>query len=86
MTHALKTWPEYYKLIVSGEKPFELRKDDRPFVVGDTLILQEFNPEKNEYTGKESEFNIGYILRNAPNFGLKKGFCILGLTNKSRYA
>lgn len=77
MTHALKTWPIFYKAVVNGEKTFELRKDDRPFKSGDKLLLQEY--DKDTYTGEEAEFRINYILRDAEMFGLKPGYCILGL-------
>lgn len=79
MLHALKTWPEYYKAIESGNKTFELRKDDRPFNEGDKVVLQEFDPAEEKYTGKEREMIISYLLRDAYRFGLKKGFVILGL-------
>jgi len=82
MTHALKTWTEYYKEIENGDKTFELRKDDRPFAPLDTVIAQEYDYEKQKYTGKETAFTITYILRNAKQFGLKDGFCILGLQPK----
>lgn len=86
MTHALKTWPEFYESIESGEKNFELRKFDRPFTVGDTLILQEWDPGKAIYTGKERSVEIGYILSDVPpEFGLIKGFCILGFKEGNDY-
>ena len=40
MEHILKIWPEYFILIASGEKNFELRKNDRNYKAGDTLILK----------------------------------------------
>lgn len=80
MTHALKTWPEYYAPIEKGDKLFELRKDDRPYKNGDNVLLQEYDPKTETYTGKEMKFNICFILRDLPkSFGLKPGFCILGL-------
>lgn len=82
MTHALKTWLRYYKPLVDGEKTFELRKDDRPFTVGDTLLAQEYDELKNTYTGNESYFIITYILRDAEFFGVKNGYCILGIKPK----
>ncbi len=82
MTHALKTWIEFYKAVEDGSKTFELRKDDRPFNVGDTLLLQEYNSQHGLYTGKESAFVITYILKGASFFGLKEGFCILGMKEK----
>lgn len=41
--HYLKTWPEFYDAILKGEKPFEIRRNDRDFRVGDFLVLQEFD-------------------------------------------
>lgn len=82
MTHALKTWPDYYAAIVKGEKTFDLRKEDRPFKVGDTVLLQEFNHKEGSFTGAETSMKISYILKDVPKFGLKNGFCILGLQDE----
>jgi hypothetical protein len=30
-SHYLKTWPEFFKEIKLGSKPFEVRKNDRDF-------------------------------------------------------
>jgi len=78
MTHALKTWPAYYEEVVSGNKPFELRKDDREFKSGDVVILQEYDPLRKKYTGEEEKFKIGFIYRGT-EFGLKKGYCVFAL-------
>lgn len=78
MTHALKTWPEHYQGIASGKKKFEVRKNDRPFEVGDTLILQEYNPDTKRYTGQESTFQISYIL-HGPGMGIYKDHCVISL-------
>ena len=43
MIHDLKILPEYFVEVVRGNKTFEVRKDDRPFNVGDELILYEVN-------------------------------------------
>jgi len=79
MTHALKTWSIYYQSLVDGSKTFEIRKDDRPFNIGDTFLAQEYNFSTKEYTGSEEPFEITYILREAVGFGLIKGFVILGI-------
>jgi len=88
MTHALKTWPEYYKAVESGEKTFEIRKMDRSFKVGDIVILQEYELNggglsdddlKGQYTGKELKRRVTYILHGATSFGLVDDYCILGL-------
>lgn len=66
----------------TGDKKFELRKDDRPFSNGDMVLLQEYEPEEKTYTGAELPFIITFILRDENFFGLKSGFCILGLKSK----
>ena len=60
-THKLKTWPEYFPHIVSGAKTFEVRRNDRNYAIGDTLWLQEWNPETEEYTGRSCMVKVGYV-------------------------
>jgi hypothetical protein len=76
MTHALKTWPEYFQATERGDKKFEVRKADRPFSVGDKLVLQEYEPKTKEYTGKELEFSITCLV---DTFGVKKGYVVMGI-------
>jgi len=79
MIHKLKTRPEYFQAVKEGRKPFELRKADRPYSVGDTLLLQEYDPEKQEYTGDFLHAEVIYRLDDT-RFGLQEGYCILGLS------
>ena len=44
--HELKTWPGEFGSMRMGFKTFELRKDDRNFQVGDTILSREFQPCK----------------------------------------
>lgn len=74
MIHDLKILPEYFVEVVRGNKTFEVRKDDRPFNVGDKLILHEVNCGR--YTDRNIKVIITYILRN-PDY-CKEGYCILG--------
>jgi hypothetical protein len=76
MTHNLKTIPIYFDRVANFEKLFEVRKNDRDFQVGDTLILKEwFN---NQYTGKEISCKVTYVLYGFE--GLKKGYVGLGIS------
>ena len=76
MTHEVKILPEYFEAVRTGEKFFELRKDDRGYQVGDIIVLQEY--ADGAYTGAELCLRIRYILRNCPQYGLMEGYCILG--------
>ncbi len=42
--HTLKTWPEPWRAVREGRKTFEVRIDDRGYMVGDVLLLQLFDP------------------------------------------
>ena len=63
-------------MVKNRTKTFELRKDDSDYNVGDILILKEWD---KEYTGNEIVREITFILRDARQYGLCEGFCILGI-------
>jgi len=50
--HHLKSWPQYFRPITEGRRTHELRRNDRGFKVGDFIVLEEFDPLKQEYTGE----------------------------------
>lgn len=85
MIHELKISPEYFDAVAQDIKPFEVRKNDRDFKVGDILKLSEFIPcipgEWNalggSYTSRQTCKVITYIL-DAPDY-IKEGYVILGL-------
>lgn len=83
MTHDLKIMPKYFNDVWDGIKRFELRKDDRDYQIGDTLILREWDGEK--YTGSVSIKDVIYILRDAPEYGLKEGYCVIGLAEHIKH-
>ena len=52
---------------------FDLRLADFDIKEGDTLILEEWNPETKKYTGRKLEKKAGYILKfDLDKFGQKK--------------
>lgn len=58
-----KILSEYFEAILSGKKTWELRLGDMEVAEGDTLVLQEWNPETNEYTGREISKEVSYVHR-----------------------
>lgn len=58
-----KVWKEYFEKIISGKKKFELRLADFDVNEGDTLILEERDKDKQEYTGRKIETTTTYILK-----------------------
>lgn len=74
MTHKIKIWPHFFDLVKSGEKPFEVRKNDRDYQRGDIVILQEWNPVSGTYTGRELKRAIGYVFYPGVH-NLSLGYC-----------
>jgi ASC-1-like (ASCH) protein len=58
-----KVWKEYFEKIISGEKKLELRLADFEINKGDTLILEEWDKDKKEYTGRKIETIATYIIK-----------------------
>ena len=78
--HILKTWIGYWEDVVKGIKKFEIRKNDRGFKSNDVLVLQEWDNHTEEYTGRELEIMVDYILEGG-QFGLEKGYVCMSLSD-----
>src|SRR5687767_3318222 len=79
-THHLKTWSPYFEDIRDKKKFFEVRTDDgRDFQVGDTLVLEHYDPEWRELTGAKLSVMVTYILPGG-QFGIEKGFVVMGIS------
>lgn len=74
-THVLKTVQPYYDAVANGMKTFEVRTFDRPFEVGDPLLLREYTD--GEYTGQAVQRIITYVMAD-PEFVLP-GLVVLGI-------
>lgn len=79
MVHELKTVQPYFYEVYMGRKTFEVRKNDRGFKVGDSLVLKEF--KEGRFTGQEIYKRIIYMLEGeeAYKYGLADGYCVLGI-------
>jgi hypothetical protein len=76
--HRLKTHPREFMALAVGIKTFEFRKNDRNFQPGDVLLLQEYEPERETYTGRELTLLTPYVL-SGPDFGVPDGYCVLSV-------
>lgn len=77
--HDVKIWPDFYARAETGDKTFELRKNDRDYRVGDIVRLHEWKPEDQEYTGRVLVRRITYITHGG-RFGLQEGYVCFSLT------
>ncbi len=80
-THHLKTWPTPFQGLKRGEKTFEIRKNDRDFAVGDILVLEEYDPQSETYSGDSLVREVSYLLTATPDefFGVKAGYCVMAV-------
>jgi ASC-1-like (ASCH) protein len=86
MVHELKTDPKVFQAVYTGEKKFEIRKNDRGFKVGDELHLQETKHTgaemaegaELEFTGRCIPVNVTHIL-HGPIYGLIADWCIMSI-------
>ncbi|RSK37485.1 ASCH/PUA domain-containing protein [Hymenobacter metallilatus] len=78
-THELKVWPACFAAVENGTKPFDVRENDRYFQVGDMVLLREYEPESEQYSGRTTTRWISYVL-NGGCFGIAAGWCVLGFS------
>jgi len=75
--HRLKTWPPYFADSMFGNKSFELRINDRDYKVGDYIVLEEWDPKTEEYTGQSLMRHVTYILKES--FGLPENMVVMAV-------
>ncbi|MBE9470774.1 MAG: DUF3850 domain-containing protein [Chloroflexi bacterium] len=77
-THTLKTWPVVFDALLTRAKSFEVRRNDRGFAVGDYLVLQEWSPSHQHYTGRSVRCLVTYLLPGG-QFGIEEGFVCMSI-------
>jgi hypothetical protein len=91
-THDLKTLSLYYREVIAGRKPFEVRLNDREFHESDSLNLRETTPT-GTYTGWECLCEVTYILRgkrlnatqNTGVPGIEPGYVVMGIRHEHEW-
>lgn len=64
---------DYFRAVAQGRKPFEIRRNDRNYQEGDTVVLQEWTG--SQYTGFQIKKQVGYVT----DFEQKPGYVVFGL-------
>lgn len=77
MVHKLKIETQYFKQVISGEKTFEIRFNDRYYVVGDHLILCEYDSVTCRYSGS-SAFVLVTSICDDKRF-VKPGYVVMSI-------
>jgi hypothetical protein len=85
MLHEVKSWTKWFPAIIAGDRTADIRRDDRGYAIGDTLMLKEWCPIKRIYTGRFAMAGITHIIRNgftpcaeSPHC-LSDGFAVLSI-------
>lgn len=71
-----KIQPKYFIDILVYKKRFEIRKNDCDYQVGDFVKLLEYDATTKKYTGNYILVEITYVLKDIPEYGLNKDYCI----------
>jgi len=56
-----KILPEYFQFILEGKKTYDFRLGDCEYNPGDVLILKEWDPKTEQFTGRVLEKKITYV-------------------------
>lgn len=80
--HELKCRPEYFSRVMSGQKTFEVRKNDRNFQVGDFVTLKEYDPEKG-WPDHGSYNQVRKKIIYIETYAQQEGYVVLGLEDQN---
>lgn len=78
--HELKCWPESFELIRRDMKAAEVRCNDRNYRSGDVLVMCEWDPRLELYTGRQLTRRVMDVLAPGKFPGIEKGFVMLSLS------
>lgn len=93
--HYLKCHPRPFEALCVGVKTHEVRRADRPYRVGDLLVLREWVPmlqeaktqgsgdAGGEYTGREVQRRVTHIT-DVGTYGLPEDVVVMSVRNEDR--
>ena len=56
-------WPAEFNAVIAGKKKIDIRVADFGINEGDTLILEEWNPETKQYTGRSIGSKVVSVMK-----------------------
>lgn len=59
-----KAIPELFEKVLSDEKTFDVRLDSFKCKPGDILVLKEWDPKKEKYTGRKLKRKVTFVLKS----------------------
>ena len=87
--HILKLNDRYFDAVANGIKTFEIRRNDRDYKVGDTLVLRKVSDEGKFLTYADDNLGMNlyyeikvavtYILTHDEFDGVSEGYVALGI-------
>lgn len=66
-----------FALISDGRKTSDLRKEEKPYTEGDTIVFQERDEHSGLFTGNEISVAVTNVVRSTKTNGLKQGFVMV---------
>ena len=82
MTHEIKIFEQFADAVVSGDKTFEVRKDDRNYRKGDFIKFTAVSGCVDDrittvqHPINEKAYEIIYVLKG---WGIKEGYCVFSI-------
>ena len=83
MTHQIKLRQEFAEAVASGDKPFEIRYNDRGYQKGD-LIKFEIVDSMDVHCYHEIENKLYEITYVIGGWGLQEGYVVFGIKERKR--
>ena len=76
--HVVKSWPSSFQKVWDGKKRAEFRVNDRAYKEADILVMQEWDRDTEQYTGRELVAIITCVNKETV-FAIPEGWAMLSI-------
>lgn len=73
--HELKIGSKYFEAVKDGRKKFEIRNNNRNYQEGDVLILREYDPFTQLFSGEAIKVEVTYMT----DYAQQDDYVVLGI-------